>query len=79
MPQPLIEIHAEFAFYVNRNGERTRPHFMVHWEGFPTAFGKLFLLCICINLTRDSKPFIIPMSSRSSLHLSRSDMLKLGC
>ncbi|KAG9312999.1 CNH-domain-containing protein [Chiua virens] len=28
----------EFAFYVNRNGWRSRPNFMVHWEGSPTGF-----------------------------------------
>ncbi|KAF8449011.1 CNH domain-containing protein [Boletus edulis BED1] len=28
----------EFAFYVNRSGWRSRPNFMVHWEGSPTGF-----------------------------------------
>lgn len=31
---------AEFAFYVNRNGRRSRKEFMVHWEGSPTGFGE---------------------------------------
>ena len=31
---------AEFAFYINRNGWRSRRDFMVHWEGAPTRFGK---------------------------------------
>jgi hypothetical protein len=31
---------AEFAFYVNKNGWRSRKDFMVHWEGSPTGFGK---------------------------------------
>jgi hypothetical protein len=30
---------AEFAFYVNKNGWRSRKEFMVHWEGSPTGFG----------------------------------------
>ena len=30
----------EFAFYVNKNGRRSRKEFMVHWEGSPTGFGK---------------------------------------
>lgn len=30
---------AEFAFYVNKNGRRSRKDFMVHWEGSPTGFG----------------------------------------
>ncbi|KAJ8521220.1 hypothetical protein ONZ45_g2019 [Pleurotus djamor] len=28
----------EFAFYVNKNGRRSRKDFMVHWEGIPTGF-----------------------------------------
>ncbi|ETW79216.1 hypothetical protein HETIRDRAFT_478624 [Heterobasidion irregulare TC 32-1] len=28
----------EFAFYINRNGWRSRRDFMVHWEGAPTRF-----------------------------------------
>ncbi|KAJ1914785.1 RHO1 GDP-GTP exchange protein 2 [Mycoemilia scoparia] len=28
----------EFAFYVNRNGQRARPNWIIHWEGEPTAF-----------------------------------------
>jgi len=31
----------EFAFYVNKNGSRSRKDFMVHWEGTPTGFGTL--------------------------------------
>ncbi|KAJ1673802.1 RHO1 GDP-GTP exchange protein 2, partial [Spiromyces aspiralis] len=27
----------EFAFYVNRNGQRARPNWIIHWEGEPTA------------------------------------------
>ncbi|KAH7914608.1 CNH domain-containing protein [Hygrophoropsis aurantiaca] len=29
----------DFAFYVNKNGWRSRQDFMVHWEGSPTGFG----------------------------------------
>ncbi|KAI6112583.1 CNH-domain-containing protein [Pisolithus sp. B1] len=28
----------DFAFYVNKNGWRSRQEFMVHWEGSPTGF-----------------------------------------
>ncbi|KAF8637624.1 hypothetical protein AX17_002693 [Amanita inopinata Kibby_2008] len=28
----------EFAFYVNKNGRRSRREFMVYWEGMPTGF-----------------------------------------
>ncbi|EIW79346.1 RhoGEF Rgf2 [Coniophora puteana RWD-64-598 SS2] len=28
----------EFAFYVNKNGWRSRPDFTVHWEGIPSGF-----------------------------------------
>ncbi|KIJ55760.1 hypothetical protein M422DRAFT_220565 [Sphaerobolus stellatus SS14] len=28
----------EYAFYINRNGFRKRPEFMINWEGYPTAF-----------------------------------------
>lgn len=39
----MIDIHLleEFAFYVNKNGRRSRKDFMVHWEGTPTGFGTL--------------------------------------
>lgn len=32
----------EFAFYVNKNGWRSRQDFMVHWEGSPTGFALRF-------------------------------------
>jgi hypothetical protein len=35
---------AEFAFYVNKNGWRSRKEFMVYWEGSPTGFGEKTLL-----------------------------------
>ncbi|KAK0548821.1 RHO1 GDP-GTP exchange protein 2 [Tilletia horrida] len=28
----------EFAFYVNKNGWRSRNNWIVHWEGYPTSF-----------------------------------------
>jgi len=28
----------EFAFYVNKNGWRSRNNWIIHWEGFPTSF-----------------------------------------
>ena len=34
-------LFAEFAFYVNKTGWRSRKHFMVYWEGTPTGFGEL--------------------------------------
>ncbi|GLB41840.1 putative protein with domain found in Dishevelled, Egl-10, and Pleckstrin [Lyophyllum shimeji] len=44
-PMALYRIHNEFllcydefAFYVNKNGRRSRKDFMVHWEGTPTGF-----------------------------------------
>ena len=30
---------AEFAFYVNKNGWRSKPRWAIIWEGVPTAFG----------------------------------------
>jgi CNH domain len=33
----------EFAFYVNKNGRRSRKDFLVHWEGNPTGFGSCSL------------------------------------
>lgn len=32
---------AEFAFYVNKTGRRSRKEFMVTWEGNPTGFGTI--------------------------------------
>ncbi|KAJ2932613.1 hypothetical protein H1R20_g4473, partial [Candolleomyces eurysporus] len=44
-PMAIYRIHNdfllcydEFAFYVNKNGRRSRKNFMVHWEGTPTGF-----------------------------------------
>lgn len=44
-PMAIYRIHNEFllcydefAFYVNKNGRRSRKDFMVHWEGLPTGF-----------------------------------------
>jgi RHO1 GDP-GTP exchange protein 1/2 len=34
----------DFAFYVNKNGWRSRKEFMVHWEGSPTGFGEYLSL-----------------------------------
>src|ERR1700723_887533 len=35
---------ADFAFYVNKTGWRSRKDFMVHWEGSPTGFGEIQFL-----------------------------------
>jgi len=35
----LFDLFVEFAFYVNKNGRRSRKEFMVHWEGTPQGFG----------------------------------------
>lgn len=50
-------MEAEFAFYVNKNGWRSRPKWAIVWEGIPTSFGKV-LLCSTIaetdELTKNS-------------------------
>ena len=33
----------EFAFYVNREGRRSRENVLVHWEGAPMSFGGSYL------------------------------------
>jgi hypothetical protein len=35
-----VDSRPDFAFYVNKNGWRSRKDFMVHWEGSPTGFGE---------------------------------------
>ena len=30
--------YADFSFFVNRNGWRSRPEWMIHWEGLPQGF-----------------------------------------
>ncbi|KAF8311473.1 RhoGEF Rgf2 [Clavulina sp. PMI_390] len=30
--------YEDFAFYINKNGWRSRPGWIIHWEGTPTAF-----------------------------------------
>lgn len=37
----IDEYLAEFAFYVNKIGWRSKKDFMVHWEGSPTGFGEI--------------------------------------
>ena len=47
----------DFAFYINKNGWRSRPGWIIHWEGTPTAFGTCFCLC------RISPRLTLPLSS----------------
>ena len=45
-PSSYLSIHIpEFAFYVNKNGWRSRKEFMVFWEGSPTGFGEMPCHC----------------------------------
>lgn len=38
----LIFFHKiEFAFFVNKEGWRSRPEWIIHWEGNPNSFGKI--------------------------------------
>jgi len=30
--------YEDFAFYINKNGWRSRPNWIIHWEGTPTSF-----------------------------------------
>jgi len=41
----------EFAFYVNRSGWRSRPNFMVHWEGSPTGFAMVYPYVLAFETT----------------------------
>lgn len=34
---------SDFAFYINKNGWRSRPGWIIHWEGTPTSFGSCFV------------------------------------
>jgi hypothetical protein len=36
----------EFAFYINKSGQRSRNEFMVIWEEKPTGFGTSFFLAV---------------------------------
>lgn len=36
----ILIFNTEFAFYINRNGWRARPQFIIHWEGIPSSFGE---------------------------------------
>ena len=47
------DLFVEFAFYVNKNGRRSRKEFMVHWEGTPQGFG-LSLLEAFVSLSLTS-------------------------
>jgi hypothetical protein len=33
---------AEFAFYVNKSGWRSKKDVVIYWEGSPTGFGEFF-------------------------------------
>lgn len=44
---------SEFAFYVNKNGWRSRPKWAIIWEGMPTAFGTSQSHTFTNYLTRD--------------------------
>lgn len=41
----------DFAFYVNKNGWRSRPEFIVHWEGSPTGFALHFPYVLAFETT----------------------------
>lgn len=65
----LNQLTKEFAFYVNKNGWRSRPKWAIIWEGVPTAFGEF-------SITNGERKLIdqlcnIPTSSLSSLHSSK--------
>lgn len=36
----LTTLPSDFAFYINKNGWRSRPGWIIHWEGAPKAFGE---------------------------------------
>ncbi|KAJ1912521.1 RHO1 GDP-GTP exchange protein 2 [Tieghemiomyces parasiticus] len=39
----------ELAFYVNKNGQRARPHWIIHWEGEPTSFTFCYPYILAFN------------------------------
>ncbi|ORX91433.1 CNH-domain-containing protein [Basidiobolus meristosporus CBS 931.73] len=39
----------EFAFYVNKNGRRSRPNFIINWEGAPSAFALQYPYAIAFD------------------------------
>ncbi|KAK9729384.1 RHO1 GDP-GTP exchange protein 2 [Basidiobolus ranarum] len=39
----------EFAFYVNKNGRRSRPNFIINWEGSPSAFALQYPYAIAFD------------------------------
>lgn len=56
-------MEAEFAFYVNKNGWRSRPKWAIVWEGVPTSFGKvLSYSAVADELTKNS--IAIPICHR---------------
>ena len=53
----------EFAFYVNKNGWRTKANWLIQWEGRPTQFGMSIRLSHCTVIhsirTALSYPFVL--------------------
>ncbi|KAG8904138.1 RHO1 GDP-GTP exchange protein 2, partial [Tulasnella sp. 403] len=41
----------EFAFYVNKNGLRARPNWIIHWEGEPTSFALHYPYVLAVEPT----------------------------
>ncbi|RKP33382.1 CNH domain-containing protein, partial [Dimargaris cristalligena] len=39
----------ELAFYVNKNGQRARPHWIIHWEGEPNSFSLCYPYILAFN------------------------------
>lgn len=55
----MTHLSLEFAFYVNKNGWRSRQDFMVHWEGSPTGFGTFrpYLRCASADTVQSALRF----------------------
>ena len=55
----ILTLLAEFAFYVNKTGWRSRKDFMIYWEGSPTGFGTF-----CVRVFASG----LPNSNTTALH-----------
>lgn len=76
VPQIDYSLRAEFAFYVNKNGWRTRPKWAIIWEGVPTAFGMSHAALSGNILTYSTA---ISLCHRVRAHIHRSPTCRDWC
>lgn len=68
----------DFAFYINKNGWRSRPGWIIHWEGTPTAFGMIVGLIVRKSFTEILHSHALSLRCRFRAHIHRGSARRDG-